>query len=60
MPISQANFIPCQETVAALMTSEEMSDTAGVDGVPLLDDQPIDFSKVACSIDGVPMVSLNV
>lgn len=41
------------------MTGEEMStDPVGVDGMPLLDDQPIDFSKVACSIDGVPMVNL--
>ena len=40
------------------MTSEEMStDPVGVDSMPLLDDQPIDFSKVTCSIDGVPMVS---
>ena len=47
-----------QETVAALMTVEETSsDPIGVDGVPLLDDQPIDFSKIASSIDGVPMVS---
>ena len=41
------------------MTGEEMStDPIGVDGMPLLDDQPIDFSKVACSIDGVPMVNM--
>lgn len=40
------------------MTSEETaSDSVGVDGIPLLDDQPIDFSKVACNIDGVPMVT---
>ena len=44
--------------MAALMTTEESAaDDAGMDGVPLLDDQPIDFSKVvASSIDGVPMV----
>ena len=45
--------------MAALMTTEESSaEAAGMDGVSLLDDQPIDFSKVvASSIDGVPMVS---
>ena len=46
-----------QETVAALITSEETSDSEGVGGIPLFDDQPIDFSKVACNIDGVPMVN---
>ena len=44
--------------MAALITTEESSaEAGGMDGVPLLDDQPIDFSKVvASSIDGVPMV----
>lgn len=46
-----------QETVAALISTgkqEESSDT-DLDGVPLLDTKPIDFSG-GTSIDGVPMV----
>ena len=40
------------------MTTEESSaEPVGIEGVSLLDDQPIDFSKVASSIDGVPLVS---
>ena len=45
-----------QETVAALISTKPEGVSEGdIDGVPLMDDQPIDFSK-GVSIDGVPMV----
>lgn len=39
----------------ALAESQEVA-VSEIDGVPLFDDRPIDFSGVGQNIDGVPMV----
>ncbi len=47
-----------QDTVAALMAAKpegEGLNVSEIDGVPLFDDRPIDFSGVGQNIDGVPL-----
>ncbi len=49
---------PSQDTVAALMAAKpegEGPNVSEIDGVPLFDDRPIDFSGVGQNIDGVPL-----